>query len=70
MGDTTNEQGNITAVRYLNYKLYTKTYSQASCTEHATKPVDHPEYLVFDLDADPAESSPLTLPAATMSKVK
>lgn len=33
MGDTTDGQGNITAVRFRNLKLYTKTYSQPSCTE-------------------------------------
>ena len=33
MGDTSGTGGNITAVRFRNYKLYTKTYSQASCTE-------------------------------------
>ena len=59
MSDTINKQGNVTSVRYLNYKAYSRTYSQDSCKENAAPPVDHPDYLIFDLDADPAESTPI-----------
>ena len=57
MGDTVT--GNITAVHYRHWKAYTVTYSQASCTQKAAKPVAHPDYLVFDLDADPGETTPV-----------
>lgn len=36
----------------------------------AAKPVDHPGYLVFDLDADPAESTPVQLPPATLAQAR
>ena len=69
MADTTNGEGNITSVRYQNYKAYTKTYSQAACREPAAAAVDHPNYLVFDLDADPSESTPVTPPAEVMDAI-
>jgi arylsulfatase A len=73
MGDTTGgggpRGGNITSVRYKNWKLYTKTYSQPGCNEDAAPSVEHPDYLVFDLDADPGESTPITLPKSIMDTV-
>jgi len=69
MGDTIGIAGNITAVRYKNLKAYTRTYSQPGCNEAPAPPVDHPNYLVFDLDADPGESTPVTPDAATMATI-
>ena len=73
MGDTTGgggpRGGNITSVRYKNWKLYTKTYSQPGCNEPAAPHVDHPNYLVFDLDVDPSESTPITLPQDIMDLI-
>lgn len=69
MADTTNKDGNITSVRYMNFKAYTKTYSQAACKEPASAAVDHPDYLVFDLDADPSESTPVRPGKAVMDAI-
>ena len=69
MADTTSHAGNITSVRYLNYKAYTLTYSQPSCTEDAAPPVAHPNYLVFDLDADPGETTPIRPSKAVMDAI-
>jgi len=69
MGDTTSRAGNVTSVRYKNFKAYTKTYSQPSCTERAAPAVDHPDYLVFDLDADPGEATPIRPPPAVMDAI-
>jgi arylsulfatase G len=69
MDDTIGGQENVTAVRYKNFKAYTRTYSMPSCTEPEAKPVDHPDYLVFDLDADPGETTPVRPPAAVMDAI-
>lgn len=69
MPDTISEVGNVTAVRYRNWKAYTRTYGQPSCTAGAPPPVDHPGYLVFDLDADPGESTPVRPPQAVMDAI-
>lgn len=57
---------NVTSVRYKNYKAYTRTYAQEGCTERAGNTTDWPNYLVFDLTADPGESTPITLPSSVM----
>lgn len=67
MGDTVT--GNVTAVWYKNYKAYALTYSQDSCTESAAKPVQHPNYLVFDLLADPGETTPIRPSADIMDAI-
>lgn len=59
MPDTSNERGNVTAVRYKQWKAYSKTYSMPSCTQNAAPPVEHPDYLVFDLENDPGEATPV-----------
>ena len=69
MGDTTSRVGNVTSVRYLNYKAYSVTYSQASCKEPPAAPVHHPDYLVFDLDADPGETTPVRPGQAVMDAI-
>jgi hypothetical protein len=69
MSDTTDHKGNVTSVRYRNFKAYTKTYSQASCTQPAAGAVEHPDYLVFDLDADPSESTPIRPPQDVMDTI-
>ena len=69
MGDTTSKAGNITAIHYKHWKAYSLTYSQASCTEPAAKAVAHPDYLVFDLDADPGESTPVQPGQAVMDAI-
>lgn len=48
---------------------YTRTYSQDSCTEPSAKAVEHPNYLVFDLDADPGESTPIRPGKAVMEAI-
>ena len=69
MSDTAGSGGNITSVRYLNWKAYSTTYSQPSCTEPAAKPVYHPDYLVFDLSADPGETTPVRPGKAVMDEI-
>ena len=69
MADTTDREGNITSVRYRNFKAYSKTYSQAACKEPSAAPVAHPDYLVFDLDADPSESTPIRPGRAVMDAI-
>ena len=59
MPDTIGGEENVTSVRYRQWKAYSRTYSQPSCTEPAAKPVDHPDYLIFDLDNDPGETTPV-----------
>jgi len=56
-------------VRYGKWKAYTKTYSQPGCGTPAAAPRDHPDYLVFDLDADPAESTPVRPGPAVMDAI-
>ena len=69
MPDTISGQQNVTSVRYRNWKAYTRTYSQASCKEAGGPPVNHPNYLVFDLDSDPGESTPVTPPTQVMTAI-
>ena len=69
MPDTIDEAGNVTSVRYKHWKAYSRTYGQPSCTAPAPKPRDHPEYLVFDLDADPGESTPVRPPADVLDAI-
>ena len=69
MTDTLKGQENITSVRYKNFKAYTRTYAQAGCREPAGKVTNWPDYLVFDLDVDPAESTPITPSAAVMDAI-
>jgi arylsulfatase A-like enzyme len=69
MSDTIDKRGNVTSVRYLNYKAYSRTYSQDSCKESSAPAVDHPDYLVFDLDADPSESTPIRPPQAVLDAI-
>jgi arylsulfatase A-like enzyme len=69
MSDTSNGMGNITSVRYKQYKAYTKTYAQPSCTEDPPKAIEHPDYLIFDLDTDPAESTPVRPPQAVLDAI-
>ena len=59
MPDTIDEKGNVTSVRYKNFKAYSRTYSVPDCGGKRAPPVDHPAYLIFDLDADPSESTPV-----------
>ena len=60
------KHANVTSVRYKNYKAYSRTYAVEGCTESAGNTTDWPNYLVFDLTADPGESTPITLPASIM----
>ena len=69
MDDTIGGQENVTSVRYKNFKAYSRTYSQAGCKEPASPPVDHPDYLVFDLDTDPSESTPIRPPQEVMDLI-
>jgi arylsulfatase G len=69
MSDTIDGNGNVTSVRYKNFKAYTRTYNQPSCTEPKTKPIDHPDYLIFDLDADPGESTPVRPPQDVLDAI-
>ena len=69
MPDTIDIVGNVTSVRYRNWKAYSRTYSQPSCTEKAAPPVDHPDYLVFDLDTDPGEATPVRPGKAVMDAI-
>jgi len=69
MPDTTDGQGNVTSVRYKNWKAYTKTSSQPSCRAPGTKAVEHPDYLVFDLENDPSESTPVRPPPAVLDAI-
>ena len=69
MPDTIGTAGNVTSVRYRNWKAYSRTYSQPSCTEDAAPPVDHPDYLVFDLDTDPGEATPIRPGKAVMDAI-
>lgn len=69
MPDTSNGEGNVTSVRYKQYKAYTKTYSMPGCKEPSAKAVEHPDYLIFDLDADPSESTPVRPPQAVLDAI-
>lgn len=69
MSDTTDGIGNVTSVRYQHWKAYTKTYSQPSCTEPAAAAISHPDYLIFDLDADPGESTPVRPPQDVLDAI-
>jgi arylsulfatase A-like enzyme len=70
MPDTTSRAGNVTAIHYLHWKAYSLTYSQDSCTERAAKPVAHQDYLIFDLDADPGETTPVRPGPAVVQAIR
>ena len=69
MSDTIDGAGNVTSVRYRQWKAYTRTYSQPSCTEDKAKPIDHPDYIIFDLAADPGESTPVRPPQDVLDAI-
>ena len=69
MSDTIDGAGNVTSVRYKNWKAYTRTYSQPSCTEPKAAAIDHADYLIFDLDADPGEATPVRPPQAVLDAI-
>ena len=69
MPDTINEAGNVTSVRYKQWKAYSRTYGQPSCTAPAPAPRDHPDYLVFDLYAEPGETTPVRPPADVLDAI-
>jgi len=52
-----------------HFKLYTATVSSPPCTGKDGGGRAWPNYLIFDLDADPAESTPITLPPADIARV-
>ena len=58
--DTRN--GNITAVRFRQYKALFESQSFAACAAPGTAKVRHDPPLIFDLDADPGEAAPLAAP--------
>lgn len=55
--------GNLTAVRYKNYKAYFQTWGSQPCGNGTqSKTLLHDPPLIFDLDADVAETQPIANP--------
>jgi arylsulfatase G len=54
--------GVLSAVRFHQYKFFWTTYGVDDCNQTSPVPpsIDHAVPLVFDLSADPTESTPLT----------
>lgn len=53
------QTGNLTAIRYNQFKAYLATYGAPACNIPASKTLYHMPPLVFDLSVDPAESNPV-----------
>ena len=69
MPDVIDLAGNVTSVRYRQWKAYSRTSGVPSCTAPAPPPVDHPAYLIFDLDADPGETTPVRPPPDVLDAI-
>ena len=54
--------GNVTGVRHRNYKALFESFGAPGCGHASTPNVRHSPPLIFDLDADPGETAPLSPP--------
>ena len=57
-----NYSGLLEAARYGRFKAHFASYSVAGCKESGTDRIEHNPPLIFDLDMDPGESTPLVNP--------
>lgn len=64
--------GNITAFRYENYKVFWETYPAASCKNQeggGGKVIKHNPPLIFDLETDKEESTPVKVSDSTLASM-